>query len=335
MPLSWEVVMANLGMTWGNGNAGSNGHSNGSTQVTSLLANTRNSLWKDRWPAIAKQECIDLVDAAPADEKQQVKYALPCQDCELNTACLNAKRKEIGSVMYSREILTNPMASETTLFPRELYAPMLRSDQSLVKWYQKPFSLEEDYAVVQGWDIAWSEKVGGDWLVCFTTVVHKLSGRRQVLDISRWQQLTFQQQVNLIETMCVSFNADLVVVEADSMQAVVAPHLSGTTAVPAIKHYAGGNKNDMFKGVPGLLVQLENRKWSFPYQPGSYHYEEMDNYLTEMEALTWVDGNLEGVGEHDDTCMAWWHCSYGCQLMTYGAMNGGESHRGVNEGARM
>ncbi len=74
--------------------------------------NTRNSLWPIRWPAIALQTCIDTVEAAPPELQSQVKWDLPCKTCPMNIACLNAKRKELGPLMYDREILTSPRTSE-------------------------------------------------------------------------------------------------------------------------------------------------------------------------------------------------------------------------------
>ncbi len=138
----------------------------------SLQTNTRTALWPDRWPAIALQSCIDTVEAAEPGVRAEVKFNLPCKTCVKNTACLNAKRKELGPLLYDREILTLPRSSESSLFPREMFAPMLNNRLKCVQYFVPPFSLERDYKVAQAWDLAWSEKTGGDYLTCATAVVH-------------------------------------------------------------------------------------------------------------------------------------------------------------------
>lgn len=316
-----------LGMQWGTETEESK-----VAAPSTVVANTRTALWPTRWPAIALQACIDQVESVAPEERARVKFELPCQDCPLNTACLNGKRKELGSLMYDREILTNPRSSESSLFPLELFDPMLNRQAACVPYWQKPFSMEHEYAIVQAWDIAWSEKIGGDWLVCMTGYVHKPSGRRFLLEVERWRRKSFDEQVKMIEAKWQMFRSDAVVIETDAAQQVWAQHMSKNTGVPVIRH-TGADKTNLQIGVPGLLILLENRKWEFPYEEGTYRHDEVVNFLSECEAFSWVDGHLEGVGEHDDTVMCWWHLNYGMDRMLFNAA-GVESRRGVVPGAR-
>lgn len=269
------------------------------------------SLWPERWPAIALQGCIEQVAQAPPEDRSQVKADLPCSTCREAPRCLNAKRKEIGSLMYDREVLTSPRTSESSLFPHDLMRPLLAHGEPCVPHWRKPLSMESDYQVVQAWDIAWSEKTGGDWLVCMTAYVHVSSGRRRLLDVERWRQKTFDQQMGLIESRWDAFQSDLVVIEGDAAQAIWRQQVAANTDVPVLSHSASDGKHSLQRGVPALLIKLENRKWEFPWQPGGYHHEEVSAFLDEMEAFGWVDGKLQGVGEHDDTVMAFWHLNWG------------------------
>lgn len=291
--------------------------------------NTRTALWPERWPAIALQECIDRVEASEPEHQAEAKWNLPCEVCPEQTRCLNAKRKELGPLLYDREILTSPRSQESSLFPLELFEPMLMRDQQMVPYWNKPLGDEQRHAVCSAWDIAWSEKVGGDWLVRFTAYVDRQTGKRHVLDINRWQKLTFQEQCQLIEQEWAKFKDDLVVIEDDFAQRVWHQQLSSTTAVPVMRHSAG-TKSDLAQGVPGLLLELENQQWEFPYQPGSHHHENMRVFLSECEAFGWNDGKLEGVGEHDDTVMAWWHCQWGLGRLVQPPAT--EYRRGVQRG---
>lgn len=316
-----------LGMTW---ITPKDTESGVLSDLGSVGTNTRNALWPERWPAIALQVCIDQVEAAPPDEQSEVKYNLPCMDCAFNTACLNAKSKELGPLMYGRELLTLPRSSESSLFPLAAFQRMLQTEESLVRNWRKPFSLEHEYRVVQAWDIAFSEKIGGDYLVCMTASIHLPTGVRQMLDIERWTRVSFDDQVGMIEQKWRWWEADVVIIETDAAQAVWAQHVERNTAVPVVRH-TGATKQDLALGVPKLLIELSNRKWRFPYAPGSYHREETDNFLMEAEAFGWNNDKLEGVGEHDDTVMTWWHLSYGMDLMLGGST---EQSRGVQPGVQ-
>lgn len=268
------------------------------------------SLWPDRWPAIAKQECIDEVEAAPPDQRAEVKFALPCSDCEMSTRCLNAKRKELGPLLYDREILTKPRTSESSLFPWELFEPLLRRDEQMVEYYLKPYGAEERYAVCSAWDLAWSERIGGDYLVKMTALLDRANGKRKLIDVCRWQKKTFDEQIELIEMHWGMYHDDLVVIEGDAAQRVWRQHLERNTAVPVMSHEAS-EKRDFALGVPGLLLKLEQGKWEFPYSPGTWHFEELRVFFAEAEAFGFQDDKLQGIGEHDDTVMAWWHLDWG------------------------
>jgi hypothetical protein len=79
--------------------------------------------------------------------------------------------------------------------------------------------------------------------------------------------------------------------------------------------HSASEKKDLQMGVPGLLIQFQNRKWEFPYKAGSWLFEEMENFLGELEAFGWSEGKLQGVGEHDDTVMCFWHLSWAIDTM--------------------
>lgn len=279
----------------------------------------RSSLWPSRWPTIALQSCIDELEAAKPEERDQVKWALPCDECEMNTSCLNGKRKELGPLLYDREIQTSPRSSESSLFPMKMFEPMLDRSLEQVPHYVKPFSVEDRYGVCSSWDLAWSEQIGGDWIVKMTGLVDRETGKKKILDIGRWQKLSFDDQIHLIAAEHARFHDDLVVLEGDAAQVIWRQHMQRNTSVPVVSH-GSGEKRDLQAGVPGLLIELETLQWVFPYKQGSRGYENMRVFLSEAEAFGWHDGKLEGVGEHDDTVMCWWHLSWGLNRLKGGQM---------------
>lgn len=298
--------------------------------VVQVATRPDSALWPERWPAIALQECVDAIEQAPPAQQLEVRRQLPCSDCSENHRCLNAKRKEIGPLLFDREIQTRPRAAESSLFPRDLMAPMLDSDGACLPHYRKPFGIEDRYLVVSGWDLAWSEKVGGDYLVRVTALVDRRTGQFRLLDMYRDRGLRYTQQCELIEADHYRYSTDLVVLEGDVAQTIWRQTLEETTSVPVISHNVAGAKKDFRVGVPGLLVDFSNRRWTIPHNPGGRGYDHIEILLDEFESFGWSDDKLEGSGEHDDTVMAFWHCWWGLRLMLGGA--GEETSFGMQDG---
>lgn len=294
------------------------------------VTNTRVSLWPGRWPAIALDECVAKVEAAEPEDREQVKWDLPCLDCPEQMACLNAKRKELGPLLYDREILTRPRASESSLFPWELFERCLAEGEDLVSYYNKQMGVESRYGVASAWDLAWSERAGGDFLVRMTGRIDRQTGIKRLLDIERWQRISFDGQIDLITSSWARFRDDVVVIESTAAQQVWVQKVSSSSAVPVMGMQAT-DKRDFAAGVPSLIMQLENRRWEFPYRPGSYHFEHLHAFFAEAEAFGWTDGKLQGVGEHDDTVMAWWYLDRALTMMSIPPERR-EHHRGVVRG---
>jgi hypothetical protein len=290
------------------------------------MATVSTALWPERWPAIALQECIDKVEAAAQVDRAQVKFDLPCIDCDQSTRCLNAKRKELGPLLYDREIQTSPRTGDSSLFPPDLIDPCLRKDLQLVKYWRPMEGEEARYVVVQAWDLAWSERIGGDWLVCMTGRLDRETGQRRLLNVERWQRIAFDDQVKQIANKWAQYESSLVVIESDAAQSIWSKHVGRNTAVPVMPHTAGG-KTDLATGIPSLLILLENKKWEFPAAPNGWNGEELDVFLSELEAFGWNDGKLQGVGEHDDTVMAWYHLNWGMDRLALKAV--GQYRRGA------
>ena len=147
-----------------------------------------------------------------------------------------------------------------------------------------------------------------------------------MLDISRWQALTFRQQVELIQQEHELYSCNLSVIEEAGAQSVwtqevqaaqtdvhderSAELLKALSDIRVVGH-AASDKRSLAKGVPSLILDMEREVWEIPFQEGTYHHEEAEVFLSELESFGWNDDKLEGVGEHDDTVMAWWHNSWG------------------------
>ena len=318
----------------------------------------KTALWPARYPYIALESCVTLVDAAEPQDRETVRSGLPCKDCPENTRCLTAREKEMSSLLFDREYRTSPRSSSSSLFPYERIEPLLKPAMECVPYYRKPVGIEDRFAVVSGWDIAWSERTGGDYLAKVTAVLDRVTMKKRILDINRWRGLTFVDQVTLMRDEYERYNDDAVVIEDEGAQRVWVQVLGGKGAtdvvgvnpnlrveadilasidlggVPAIPHSAGKKQSFEF-GVPGILLDVESGRWEIPFKRGR-NFDVVQAFLAELEAFGWKDDKLEGVGEHDDLVMAFWHCWWGLERLKQprnprgkGRKRSGVSDRGV------
>lgn len=268
------------------------------------------SLWPSRWPYIALQVCVDAVIAVPKEERESVRWSLPCAECPEAGNCLTAKERETGTLLFDREQRTRPRASGSTFFPRERMEKILNRESSLVEFYLKPFGIERHLVVGSAWDFAWSERAGGDWLAKVTGLLDRRTGTVRLLDLNRWQRLEFGEQCSLILAEHGRYREDFIVFEEEASQLVWRQHVTKNSAAPVIGHDVD-QKKDLVNGIPGLVIDIDNRKWEIPYQAGTWNQDNVEQFLSELENFGWNGDKLEGVGEHDDFVVAWWHLRWG------------------------
>ena len=310
----------------------------------------KTSLWPSRYPYIALESCVTLVNDADPSDRETVRSALPCKDCPENTRCLTAREKEMSSLLFDREYRTSPRSSSSSLFPYGRVEPLLKPAMECVTYYRKPEGIEDRYAVVSGWDIAWSERTGGDYLAKVTAVLDRITMRKRILDINRWRGLTFFDQISLMKDEYERYGDDAVVIEDEGAQRIWVQVLGGQSAVdvagvnpslrhdvdlidgidlggvPAIPHSAGKKQSFEF-GVPGMLLDIESGRWEIPFKRGR-NFDVVQAFLAELEAFGWKDDKLEGVGEHDDLVMAWWHCWWGLEQLKLPSGRGSKRDKG-------
>jgi hypothetical protein len=73
------------------------------------------------------------------------------------------------------------------------------------------------------------------------------------------------------------------------------------------------NKHHLDRGVPGLRISLEHKKWRIPR--GNEHSIELtDLWIGEMGAIGWINGKVQSIGDHDDIAMAAWMTETAVQM---------------------
>lgn len=218
---------------------------------------------------------------------------------------LYAKKIEIGSIAFTREILCVPISDDLSLFPSYLFPPL--RDPKLRLRPKLSDIRARGLTTFMGVDIARSATVGADYFVLFVIGADD-AGNHYLIDIERHHGFPFKRQLERIEIVAKRYDCQLVFIESNAMQQVWSDEMKRTTDVP-VKEFItlASNKYPLDKGIPGLRILLENEKVIIPYdESDEYTIRMVDIWVEEMTSVGFVDGKIQSAAEHDDTCMAFW-----------------------------
>lgn len=216
---------------------------------------------------------------------------------------LRSKKKEIGSVSFAREILCQPISDDLSIFPGYLFPPC----------YAEHLTMRMPLAQIQanGWvcymgvDIARSSSVGADYFVIFV-IARSNTGEHIIMDIRRSRGLPFQQQLQEIEIAAALYDPSIILIESNAMQQIYTDEMRRLTDLP-VKPFLtlATNKYPLDRGVPGLRILLEGQKVVIP-KGDEISLKLSGIWEDECTQFGFIDGKLQGIGEHDDTVMSWW-----------------------------
>jgi len=219
---------------------------------------------------------------------------------------LEAKKREIGSICFTREFLCEPIADDMSLFPKSLFRGQQVEEFNLTLGMEKKFWEQAGISIYMGVDFALSSSVQADFTVIWTMGVDGF-GNRWIIDIQRQRGLPYQEQLSLINQVARKYEPGLIFLEANQMQRIFGEELIRTSDLPIKQFTTGVEKHSLEKGVPSLRVLLENAKFRIP-RGDARAIELTDIWIDEMNCFTWHDGKLQSVGGHDDMVMACWIC---------------------------
>ena len=262
------------------------------------------SLWPERYPLIALPQTCD-------------EDCENCQAFKAGQGCLRQKRLDIGPLAYDKEFLSNPRSNISSLFPSWLMEQNYDNTAVMVHTYTG------NWETVTGWDIARSEKIGADFLVGFTLGYDRRTKIRYLINITQEKGITFTDQLAMIAEHHVRYNETYIIIEADMNQDLwVEQGKKIYPDLPVFSHYTAGAKKDLKNGVPSLLIPLDRKLYKIPR--GDIHSKEMtDIWMGEALSFGWENDKLEGVGEHDDTIIAWWKAEIGIKKLEGGVITAG------------
>lgn len=219
---------------------------------------------------------------------------------------LRNKKREIGSVAFTREILCQPISDDLSIFPSHLFPPLY--DRTMTLRPTPEVIRSRGWSTYMGVDIAISANVGADYFVIFVIGVDA-HGQHHIVDIRRSKGLPFRRQLEEIELWGRYYDCSLIFIESNQAQRVWSDEMKRTTDVP-VKEFltTAQNKYPLDKGIPGLRILLENGKLTIP-RGDALSRQITDVWIDECVAFGFLDGKLQGAGEHDDCVMSWWLAS--------------------------
>jgi len=236
-----------------------------------------------------------------------------------SAARLARKRRTLGSARFDREFRLRTVSDETSLFPSRMFeGPEVRQTYRLGLHAEHWRSL--GMAIFVGIDFAMSAETGADYTAVFAVAVDS-HGNRWLAEIRHERGMSFQAQLAMIRDVCVLLQPAVVYAEANQMQRIFTDEIRRTTDIPIKAFFTSGiqpkhpshkpmasvtqGKHHLERGLPSLSIGLENRKWRLP-RGDARSIELTDRWIGEMGALTWQDGRVVSVGDHDDLVMAAW-----------------------------
>lgn len=218
---------------------------------------------------------------------------------------LYKKKQEIGAVAFAREIHCQPVTDDIAIFPSYLFPPLY--DRNITLRPSLATIEARELEVAMGVDLAISSSVGADYFVIFIQG-RDPEGFRYIIDLYREKGLPYRHQLKKIQLMAERYEPGMIFIESNLFQKIYSDDLRRETDLP-IKPFEtkATNKYPLDKGIPSLRILLENEKIIIP-RGDAYSKKKTTEWINEATQFGFVEGKLQGIGEHDDTVMAWWMC---------------------------
>lgn len=236
-----------------------------------------------------------------------------------SAARLARKERTLGAARFGREFRLRTVTDDTSLFPARMFeGPEVRQTYRLGLDAAHWRSLGMTTYI--GIDLAMSAETGADFTAVFGVAVDAY-GNRWLAEIRHHRGMSFPAQIGMIKDVCTLLQPAVVYIESNQMQRIFTDEVRRTTDIPVKAFFTSGvqpkhpshrpmasvtqGKHHLERGLPSLSIGLENRKWRVP-RGDARSIELTDRWIGEMGALTWQDGRVVSVGDHDDLVMAAW-----------------------------
>jgi hypothetical protein len=217
---------------------------------------------------------------------------------------IEEKKKSLGSLIFSREILVVPVSDISTIFPYNILEKAFVGMNEYVL-VDNIHSFPKKFVKVKvGCDFAISGNIGSDASVFQVWGLDQF-GDWWLLYVWRGQGKSHNQQISEISKIERNFNPNEIVMEVNGFQRVMA-QLAKDAGVRNIVEFTttSFNKKDVYEGLPSIAVLFEQGRIHMP-RGDERSREQTDWLCSEFNAITIKDnGKLESADEHDDGPMS-------------------------------
>lgn len=216
---------------------------------------------------------------------------------------LMEKKENQGNVIFTREILCKPVASDSTIFPWEYLQTSLEgmSDITMVD-RKEDFALKIDTCCVAV-DLAISANVGADFTVITIFGTTKENPNRYyLLNMYRFKGATYDKQIREIKKTYFNFRPDILVVESNGFQESFIQMLETEAKIPVFRHRTTADKK-LETGLPSMAVMFERSQIKIP-QKTTEDRDKGDILLGEFNSIMYEKGKLESTSGKDDCAMS-------------------------------
>ena len=209
---------------------------------------------------------------------------------------LMQRKKEVGSLKFTREYLCIPISTGTALFGQEHIeeCKKLGKDDVLRLRHRK----DSGYTYYVGVDPAIS--TDGDYIVIMVLEVDENRNKR-VIYVDRQKNVEFRENINNIKMIGKLFEPDAIYFETNTFAKSFTQELRNETDLNIRDVTMTRRKKEEI--ILNLQMNIENNKIIFP-RGNEESRTVTDNIVEELSMFSITDnGKFEGVGAHDDLVM--------------------------------
>ena len=209
---------------------------------------------------------------------------------------LMLRKKEVGSLKFTREYMCIPISTGTSLFAQEhIDKCKLAGKKDILRLRSRR---EAGYKYYAGVDPAIS--TDGDYNVIIVLEVDEQRNKR-IIYVDRQKNVEFRENINKIKMIGQLFEPDVIYFETNSFAKSFTQELRNETDLNVRDVTMTRRKKEEI--ILNLQMNIENTKIIFP-RGNDESRKVTDNLLEELSMFSITDtGKFEGVGAHDDLVM--------------------------------
>ena len=209
---------------------------------------------------------------------------------------LMQRKKEVGSLKFTREYLCIPISTGTALFAQEhIDACREAGKKDILRLRHRK---DSGYNYYVGVDPAIS--TDGDYNVIMVLEVDEQRNKR-IIYVDRQKNVEFRDNINKIKMVAQLFEPDVIYFETNTFAKSFTQELRNETDLNIRDVTMTRRKKEEI--ILNLQMNIENTKIIFP-RGNDESRKVTDNIIEELSMFSITDsGKFEGVGAHDDLVM--------------------------------